>query len=132
MPGGGAAAARQRRQRDEEEHMTNYTNHDLADGWEFKILRSAVGAFKKPEVLRAILAEEERAGWMLVEKFDTQRVRLKRPVSARANDHTLGFDPYRTTIGLSEGQLGFIIVGSGFALMLMLITIMAIAAAFSK
>lgn len=96
--------------------MTGYTATDLAEGWEFKILRSATGAFKKPEVLRRVLEEEGRAGWVMVEKFDAQRVRLKRPASvgagAKSGDVALGFDPYRTTVGMSEGKLTLIIVGS--------------------
>ena len=92
--------------------MTGYTGTDLSEGWEFKILRSATGAFRRPDLLRQILDEESRAGWVLVEKFDNQRMRLKRPVSARAADTTLGFDPYRTSHGLSEGRLTLIIIGT--------------------
>ncbi len=94
--------------------MTGYTAADLAEGWEFKILRSATGAFKKPDVLRRVLEEEGRAGWVMVEKFDSQRVRLKRPTPpapAKSGDPALGFDPYRTTVGIGEGQLTLIIIG---------------------
>ncbi len=37
----------------------------------------------------------------MVEKFDDQRLRFKRPASARANDASLAFDPYRTQYGIS-------------------------------
>ena len=109
---GAVAAAAARRERKEEETMTGYTQADLNEGWEFKILRSATGAFGKPERLRQALEEEARAGWMLLEKFDNQRVRLKRPASARAGDATLGFDPYRTSYGMSDGKFVFMIMGS--------------------
>jgi hypothetical protein len=89
------AAARRRRER-EEELMTTYTPKDLAEGWEFKILRSTISGFRRPERLRAVLEEEARAGWTLVEKFDNCRIRLKRPSDARKNDASLDQDPYRT------------------------------------
>jgi hypothetical protein len=107
-----AAAAQARRQHEEEEHMTDYRPEDLTAGWEFKILRSATGRFKDPGFLRAALADEERAGWTMLEKFDNSRVRLRRPAAARAKDATLGFDPYRTSVGISETQLALTIVVS--------------------
>jgi hypothetical protein len=93
-----ASAARAAAERKEEELMTPYTPNDLAEGWEFKILRSTSGGFGNPDRLRAVLAEEGRAGWTLVEKFDNARVRLKRPASARAGDAALDFDARRTYI----------------------------------
>jgi hypothetical protein len=107
-----AAAAARRRARREEESMTGYTPSDLADGWEFKILRSATSAFRDPARMREALEQESRAGWTLVEKFDNQRLRLKRPATARAGDSGLDFDPYRTTFGISETKLGISIAGS--------------------
>ena len=59
--------------------MTPYNTQDLAEGWEFKILRSNFREFRNQEKLRAVLDEEKRGGWTLVEKFDDQRIRLKRP-----------------------------------------------------
>lgn len=106
--------------------MSGYTSTDLADGWEFKILRSASGAFKKPEVLRQVLSEESRAGWILVEKFDSGRIRLKRPASARAGDAALGFDAYRTTVGIGEAMMGLTIAAcilAGIAIMLGIIAL---------
>ena len=90
--------------RQEEEELTMYGERDLTDDWEFKILRSATAAFRNPEKLQEILADEAHAGWILVEKFDDQRIRLKRPASARQLDGKLDFDPYRTTIGTTDGQ----------------------------
>jgi hypothetical protein len=111
--GGGAAvaAAAKRRQEEEEENMTAYTAHDLAEDWEFKILRSCTAGFRNADKLRRVLEEEGRAGWILVEKFDNSRIRLKRPAKARAGDGTLPFDSYRTYVGLSEWGLAFIIIG---------------------
>lgn len=57
----GAAAAAIMRQ--EEEEMTTYTPEDLAQHWEFKILRSVAGQFRNPAWLQTILDEEAQAGW---------------------------------------------------------------------
>ena len=94
--------------------MTGYTPQELAEGWEFKIVRSSTGAFRTPAVLRAVLDEEQRAGWTLVEKFDNGRIRLKRPASARAKDSALGSDAYRTHVGMSELKLALCILGAVF------------------
>ena len=59
----GAAAAAAELQRQEEEEMTSYTPKDLAEDWEFKILRSNFGTFRRPEKLQAVLDEESRGGW---------------------------------------------------------------------
>jgi hypothetical protein len=109
--GAAAAAAAKRRREEEEENMTAYTAQDLSEDWEFKILRSSTAAFRNSEKLRRVLEEEGRAGWILVEKFDNSRIRLKRPAKARAGDGTLTFDSYRTYVGLPEWGLAFIIVG---------------------
>ncbi len=109
--GGAAAAAARRRQQEEEELMTDYAPRDLAEGWEFKILRSITGAFRNPSRLKECLDEEAKAGWTLVEKFDNGRIRLKRPPSARSADAGLPFDPYRTSFGISEGRFAICIVG---------------------
>lgn len=69
----------------------------LQDGWEFKVLRSKTGAFRRPEVLERAQSEEAQAGWILYEKLDDGHLRFKRPVSARANDHRLRLDAYRTS-----------------------------------
>jgi hypothetical protein len=108
-----AAAAEAERRRQEEEEMTKYTDADLQGDWEFKIVRSNLASFKSPEVLQQVCAEEARAGWTLVEKFDNQRLRFKRPIAARAGDAGLGFDPYRTQYGVSSGALvAIILVGT--------------------
>lgn len=86
--------------------MTGYTPEELASGSEFKILRSATSAFKRPEFLRQVLDEEKGAGWTLVEKFDDSRIRLKRFASARTDGSSTTFDPYRSYVGMSEVALG--------------------------
>ena len=98
--------------------MTAYRREDLDNDWEFKILRSTTSQFKNPETLRQVLEEEARAGWVLVEKFDNQRIRLKRRASASKNDAALGFDPYRTYVGLSEANLVAIILAVVFGVLL--------------
>lgn len=113
--GAAAAAAAAERARQEEEEMTMYDRDDLDGGWEFKFLRSATGTFRNPETLRRILEEESRAGWELVEKFDNNRIRLKRRTSHRENDHLLEFDAYRSHAGMSEAKLALTIMFSIFA-----------------
>jgi hypothetical protein len=122
-----AAAAAADELRREEEEMTPYAPQDIAEPWEFKILRSAAGQFRDPVWLRSILEEEARAGWTMIEKFDDCRVRLKRLVSARATDATLGFDPYRTWVGISQTRLVLVIALAAFggALALVLLTLLA-------
>jgi len=110
--------------REEEESMTGYTADELAEGFEFKILRSATGRFKDPGFLRQSLETEARAGWTLVEKFDNARVRLKRPAAARRGDAALGFDPYHTSVGITDVQLALTIIGivlSALALILLVV-----------
>ena len=57
-----AAAARRRQMMLAEEEDMAYTQEDLSNDWEFKIVRSESGAFRKPEVLKKLLEEEARAG----------------------------------------------------------------------
>jgi hypothetical protein len=121
-----AAAARRRREEEEEEHMTTYTPRDLAENWEFKILRSNTGAFKDPAVMQRYLEEEARAGWTLVEKFDNSRIRLKRPAAARQQDAQCTFDPYRTRVGISQVGLGLLIAVSILGGLAVLFTVIII------
>jgi hypothetical protein len=102
-----------KKKKQEEREMTAYTAKELQKDWEFKILRSAVGAFGKRETIEQVLAEETAAGWVLVEKFDDNRLRFKRPASAKHNDHNLPahINPYRTTTGNSKVGLAFTLFG---------------------
>jgi hypothetical protein len=84
---------------------TFYSAEDLSGEWEFKILTSENGAFRKAEALRRVCAEEARAGWILLEKISDIQLRFKRRISARANDANLDFDPYRTTYGMNVNNI---------------------------
>jgi hypothetical protein len=117
------AAAQMANQHLEEEAMTPYSPSELAEHWEFKIIRSPTGRFRNPLFLKQILDEEARAGWMFLEKFDNERVRLKRPASARAGDARCNFDPYRTSVGFGSGNMAWI----GMALALVISLLAAIA-----
>jgi hypothetical protein len=112
-----AAAEEQRRMAEEEEEMTAYRPDELAQDWEFKIIRSQMGAFRNAERLRQILEEEARSGWTLVEIFDNSRVRLKRPTSARERDGKLGLDPYRIYVGPTPAAIALTVVGIVFAVL---------------
>jgi hypothetical protein len=121
MSGASAAvhAAREKKKREqEEEEMTRYTDKELSEDFEFKIVRSATSAFKNRHKVEQVIAEEAVAGWKFVEKFDDNRMRFKRPASAKRNDYTLppGVDPYRTTYGMTEFGLAMTILGSMAAL----------------
>jgi hypothetical protein len=84
-----------------DDELTGYTSDEIQDAIEFKILHSATGAFRNPDVLRRAQEEEGKAGWILLEKLDDNRLRFKRPVSARANDRFVNFDAYRSNYGTS-------------------------------
>jgi hypothetical protein len=114
--GAAAAAARKkkRREREEEEKLTSYKDSDM-DGWEFKILRSHTGKFKKREFVEQVCREEAKAGWEMIEKFDNNRIRFKRPVDRRGTDRALEIDPYRTTVGISEGTMVMVVLGAALA-----------------
>ena len=114
-----AAAARKRRLEEEEERLTPYTKEELAEGWEFKIVRSNT-AIKRERFAR-LCAEEAENGWELVEKFDHNRIRFKRPIAKRANDHMAIIDPYRTRVGLSEGAFAAVILGIFLGIFLFII-----------
>lgn len=123
-----AAAIAAEMQRREEEEMTPYGPADLAGGWEFKILRANTAAFRDPARFRAILDEEARGGWVLVEKFDDYRVRLKRPARAKEvqGDFAEGYDPYRTTVGASSGKIAVALLAGALlaAIGLMLLAVL--------
>ncbi len=107
------AAQEQRKNQEEEEEMTSYTRQELEEDFEFKIIRSSTGTFKKREAVEQLKAEEGMSGWVMVEKFDDNRIRFKRPLSAQKNDAMLpdGIDPYRSKYGMSEGAIAFVVMG---------------------
>ncbi len=112
-----AAAAAAARARQEEEDMTKYGANDL-EGWEFKIVRSSMGKFSNYQTVQQLCQEESQAGWEMVEKFDNYRIRFKRKIEHRNNDHILQFDPYRTTMGRS-GDVTKIMLGVGLTVLLL-------------
>jgi hypothetical protein len=121
MSAGAAAAAAARRRREQEEEEMTMMNTDPSGAIEYKIIRSATGAFKDPAKFRAALDEEASAGWELVEKLDNRRARLRRSTECRKRDADLGQDPYRTQVGMSEAALAvWIVIASlvGAALLL--------------
>ena len=109
-----AAAANQARQQllQEEEELTHYSERDLSEDWEFKIVRSGTAAFRKPEEFAKLLEEEARFGWVLLEKLDDARVRFKRRVGSRPRlplgEHE--GDPYRSVYGMVQSRQAAIIV----------------------
>ncbi len=104
-----AIAAAAKRREEEEEKMTTYNKDDL-EGWEFKIVRSNIGSFRKYQRVQEVCQEEAKAGWEMVEKFDDNRIRFKRRIEKRTNDQFLNTDPYRTTVGFKDGALAGIIL----------------------
>jgi hypothetical protein len=102
-------------QQEEEEEVTPLSA-DSTTGFEYKIIRSSMGAFKKPDKLKAMLEEEARAGWELFEKLDDCRVRLRRSVAARQRDGDLNQDPYRTKYAGGDARIFLIVVLSILAL----------------
>ncbi len=110
MSAAAAAAAAARRRREQEEEEMSLMNTDPSGAIEYKIMRSATGAFKGPAKFRNALDEEARAGWELVEKLDNSRARLRRSSECRKRDADLGQDPYRTQVGMSEAALTALII----------------------
>ena len=107
------AAQEKKKRQQEEEEMTRYSDRELTEDFEFKIVRSSTGAFKKRETVEQVMSEEALAGWKMVEKFDDNRLRFKRSASAKRNDYNLppGIDPYRTSYGMTEFGLAMTILG---------------------
>jgi hypothetical protein len=113
-----AFAENERRRAEEEERLTRYSAEELADGWEFKILRGSAGTFRKPATFERACAEEAVNDWVLVEKFDDSRLRFKRPVSARCKPVLGDIDPYRTRFSISDGARVAIIFAIALSVLL--------------
>jgi hypothetical protein len=105
-----AAAAAAARAAEEEEDMTNYGKEDL-NGWEFKIVRGYTARFRDYATVQRICQEEARSGWELVEKFDDYRLRFKRRIEHRSNDHFQQVDPYRTQLGFGNSHVLLLCIG---------------------
>lgn len=94
----------QKKKRKEEESQTPYTEDDLMNDWEFKILRDPLNRLSRQSFRARVLEEEGRSGWQLVELFDAGRMRLKRPASQRTGDGLVGsLDPYRAVLSAPKG-----------------------------
>ena len=100
--------------------MTSYSSQDLEDDWEFKILRSSYEAFRDPDQMAEILEQESQAGWVLVEKFDHQRIRLKRRAGEQRNDAAIDFDPYRTTFEQMPASTKTVLFGLLFVFLIVI------------
>lgn len=68
---------------------------------EYKVIQSQTPLFADTTRMHEVLAQEEKAGWQLLEKEDNYKIRLQRNISFRANDKNLDFDAYRSTVGVS-------------------------------
>ncbi len=129
--GAAAAAAAAEMLRQEEEQMTEYAERDLREGWEFKILRANTAVFRDSQRLKQACEEEAQAGWILVEKFDDQRLRFKRPVSAKNNDSYLPFDAYRTQFGMSNKAFVGVVIGAVVGVSLLIVALILLVAYFA-
>lgn len=96
--GGPGSSAEEARHAQIRLQATTYTPGELADGWEFKFIRSQLGLFGKRDFRERILAEEGRAGWVLVEKFDDHQMRLKRQRKLHPEPEIDDYDPYRIVV----------------------------------
>ena len=56
--------------------MTGYTAEELGEGWEFKIVRSAMRGFARPDALRQMLDEEALTGYSSVARRAARSSRL--------------------------------------------------------
>lgn len=86
-------AAEERRRREEEEVLTAYSEVEMEQDWQFKIVR---GDFRTLEKVQAVMDEQAEWGWVFVEKFDNARVRFKRPASEAEQDVRRDGNPYST------------------------------------
>jgi hypothetical protein len=118
-----SAAARRRREEEErrrrceeEEVMTGYTPDELAEGWQFKIVK---GTYQSRAQVEAVQQEMAPWGWVLVEVFDEARARFKRPAAAAKRDALIQGNPYRTVSEASGPS------GSGCAGMVLLAVLVA-------
>ena len=106
--------------------MTSYSPQELADDWEFKIVRANTNAFARRETLEQVCHEEAQNGWVLLEKFDDARLRFKRPASARKSSPSGAIGPYRTLYGIGSGAIAAIIIGSVVTVLVIVVILVAI------
>lgn len=75
-----------------------YSPGDLQGNWQFKIVK---GNFKTKEQVEAVVQEQAVYGWVLVEIFDHNRIRFKRPEAEVARDDHREGNPYSTVSSAS-------------------------------
>jgi len=91
------------RRREEEECMTGYSPQDLGGNWQFKIVR---GTFKTKVQIDKVVHEQAEFGWQLVEIFDQNRIRFKRPQTEAGQDDYREGNPYATVSQASAPGCG--------------------------
>ena len=69
---------------------------------EYKTMQAQTPLFADSKKMQEVLAIEAKAGWDLLEKEDNYRIKLHRDISHRENDKNLGFDAYRSSVGVSS------------------------------
>lgn len=69
---------------------------------EFKVLHSTTPMFANAKKIEEVMAQEAQAGWQLLEKLDNYKLRLQRNISHRSKDQNLGFDAYRSQVGVNN------------------------------
>ncbi|PCJ23787.1 MAG: hypothetical protein COA96_11030 [SAR86 cluster bacterium] len=69
---------------------------------EYKIISAQTPLFAETAKMQEILDVEATAGWRLLEKEDSYRIKLQRDISHRENDANLSIDAYRTSVGVSS------------------------------
>lgn len=95
-----AAAASRRREEEEAQVIDGLLQKDSDGRYEYKVLRSSSGAFKRPDRRNQVLMEEARAGWDMALMLDNSRLILRRDKKMREQDFlsTPGIDPYRIEV----------------------------------
>ncbi|MFM6188765.1 MAG: hypothetical protein ACKPEN_13985 [Planktothrix sp.] len=78
--------------------------YPVLNDWEYKIVRANRDVFRNPSIFKRFCQEESEMGWILVEKLDDRRVRLKRlkGIETPENPYQIKVDPYRSTYGSSR------------------------------
>ena len=88
--------------------MAKYSDNELNNDWEFKIMRSLTGAFKNPHTLQNVIENQQQYGWQFLEKFDDNRIRFKRKSRHGSMDHSE--NPYETYYGMKPGKFSAIVI----------------------
>ncbi len=90
----------QHRRHGEEQLLTTYTEPDMSEDWQFKIV---YGNYTTREKVEAVMSEQAEYGWKFVEKFDDTRIRFKRSATEALNDAGRSGNPYKATSDVTGG-----------------------------